>query len=140
MLANALDVPIVMGEFLPSIYDYVPYILRGALDEVRFIVDNVGGITGGMKLARMAECFNMMCQPHNWGTFLDHVVHFHCELAMPNNIWFEMDAAHGHRGPPLFQGQDPPRQGWLRSRAGEARPGLRAGSRVLDNMMLRVES
>ena len=119
-LAQALDVPIVMGEFMPSPYDYVDYILRGALDEVRFIVDNIGGITGGMKVARMAECFDMMCQPHNWGTTLDHAVHFHCELAMPNNIWFEMTQPQGHHRPAVLQGQDPRRQGRLRARAGQA--------------------
>ena len=48
---------------------------------VRFIVDDVGGITGGMKLAHMAECFGLECVPHNWGDALDHAVHFHCVLA-----------------------------------------------------------
>jgi len=110
-LAAALDVPIVMGEFMPSPYDYVPYILRGATDEVRFIVDNIGGITGGMKVARMAECFNMMCQPHNWGTLLDHVVHFHCELAMPNNIWFEVTQPLGTADRPISR----TRSRWIRT-------------------------
>ena len=62
---------------------------------VRFIVDNVGGITGGMKVARLAECFGMECAPHNWGEVFDHAVHFHCELAMPNNVWFEMTVPQG---------------------------------------------
>jgi len=35
-----------MGEFLLSPYDYAKYIRFGSLDEVRFIVDNLGGITG----------------------------------------------------------------------------------------------
>jgi L-alanine-DL-glutamate epimerase-like enolase superfamily enzyme len=65
------------------------------LDVVRFIVDNVGGITGGMKLAAMAECFGLECAPHNWGDTLDHAVHFHCELAMPNDVFFEMTAPQG---------------------------------------------
>jgi L-alanine-DL-glutamate epimerase-like enolase superfamily enzyme len=140
MLANALDVPIVMGEFLPSIYDYVPYILRGATDEVRFIVDNVGGITGGMKLARMAECFNMMCQPHNWGTLLDHVVHFHCELAMPNNIWFEVTQPLGIADRAYFKDKIVlDKDGYVPA---PVKPGLgyELDRGVLDNMMLRVES
>jgi len=32
----------------------------------------------------------MECAPHNWGNVYYHAVHFHCELAMPNNVWFEM--------------------------------------------------
>jgi L-alanine-DL-glutamate epimerase-like enolase superfamily enzyme len=104
-LAKAVDVPVVMGEFLLSPYDYAKYIRFGSLDEVRFIVDNLGGITGGMKVAQMAECFGMLCQPHNWGTLLDHAVHFHCELAMPNNVWFEMTQPMGTTDRPYFKDQ-----------------------------------
>ena len=104
-LVKALDVPVVMGEFLLSPYDYAKYIRFGSLDEVRFIVDNLGGITGGMKVAQMAECFGMLCQPHNWGTLLDHAVHFHCELAMPNNVWFEMTQPMGSTDRPYFKDQ-----------------------------------
>jgi L-alanine-DL-glutamate epimerase-like enolase superfamily enzyme len=94
-LNQALDIPIHIGEFLFSPYNYAEYIRRGAMDVVRFIVDNVGGITGGMKIARLAELFGMECAPHNWGEAFDHAVHFHCELAMPNNVWFEMTVPQG---------------------------------------------
>ena len=94
-LTQALDIPIHIGEFLFSPYSYAEYIRRGAMDVVRFIVDNVGGITGGMKIARLAELFGMECAPHNWGGGFDHAVHFHCELAMPNNVWFEMTVPQG---------------------------------------------
>jgi L-alanine-DL-glutamate epimerase-like enolase superfamily enzyme len=104
-LAQALDLPLTIGEFLSSPYDYPEYIRRGAVDEVRFIVDNLGGITSGMKVARLAECFSMECQPHNWGTTLDHAVHFHCELAMPNNRWFEMTQPQGSTDRPYFLDQ-----------------------------------
>ena len=104
-LAKALDVPITMGEFILSPYDYAKYIRFGALDEVLFIVDNLGGITGGMKVAQLAECFGMLCQPHNWGNLLDHAVHFHCELAMPNNVWFEMTQPMGITDRSYFKDQ-----------------------------------
>ncbi len=65
------------------------------MDVVRFIVDNVGGISVGMKVAAMAECFGMECAPHNWGDTFDHAVHLHCELAMPNNVFFEMTVPQG---------------------------------------------
>jgi L-alanine-DL-glutamate epimerase-like enolase superfamily enzyme len=94
-LCKALDVPVHIGEFIFSPYNFAAYIRAGALDVVRFIVDNVGGITGGMKIAHLAECFGMECAPHNWGQALDHAVHFHCELAMPNNAWFEMTQPQG---------------------------------------------
>jgi L-alanine-DL-glutamate epimerase-like enolase superfamily enzyme len=94
-LCQALDVPVVIGEFLASPYYYADYIRRGALDEVRFVVDNIGGISGGMAVAQLAETFSMQCQPHNWGNLFDHAVHFHCELAMPNNLWFEITMPQG---------------------------------------------
>jgi len=94
-LCRAIDTPVHVGEFIFSIYNYAEYIRRGALDVVRLIVDNIGGITGAMKVAHLAECFGMECTPHNWGGIFDHAVHFHCELAMPNNVWFEMTVPQG---------------------------------------------
>ena len=102
-LCQALDIPVHIGEFIFSPYNYAEYIRRGALDVVRFITDNVGGITGGMKVARLAECFAMECAPHNWGDAFDHAVHFHCELAMPNNVWFEMTVPQGTSDRPYMK-------------------------------------
>jgi len=138
-LAQALDLPITIGEFLASPYDFPEYIRRGACDVVRFIVDNIGGITGGMKVARMAECFGMECQPHNWGTALDHAVHFHCELAMPNNIWFEMTQPQGSTDRPYFK--DHIRidaEGYVPA---PKKPGLgyEIDHNVLDNLMKTIE-
>lgn len=94
-LCSALDVPIHTGEFIFSIYDFAEYIKRGAVDVLRFIVDNVGGITGGMKIAHLAECHGLMVEPHNWGDTFDHAVHFHCELAIHNGDFFEMKVPQG---------------------------------------------
>lgn len=92
-LRNMVDVPIHMGEFIYTIYDYFEYIRRNATDTVRLITDNIGGITGGIKVARLAECCGMDCVPHNWGTIMDHAAHFHVELASPNSPFFEMTQA-----------------------------------------------
>ncbi|HEX3729858.1 MAG TPA: mandelate racemase/muconate lactonizing enzyme family protein [Opitutaceae bacterium] len=102
-LCRDLDIPIHIGEFLTSIYDYPEYLRRNATDAVRFIVDNVGGISGGLKLAHMAECFEMECVPHNWGEAFNHAVHFHLELAMPNNRWFEMTVPQGSSDRPYMK-------------------------------------
>lgn len=138
-LCRALDTPIHIGEFIFSIYDYGEYVRRGAVDVVRFIVDNVGGITGGMKVAALAECFGLECAPHNWGDTLDHAVHFHCELAMPNDVWFEMTVPQGVYDEP-----------WMKDRIRVAsdgyvhapvKPGLgyEVDRNVLDNLTQRVE-
>lgn len=102
-LCQALDVPIHLGEFLFSPYAYAEYIRRGAADVVRFIVDNVGGITAGMKIAHLAECFGLEVAPHNWGDTLEHAVHFHCELAAPNAPFFEMTFPQGAYDPPYMK-------------------------------------
>lgn len=102
-LCHALDVPIHLGEFLFSVYAYAEYIRRGAVDVARFIVDNVGGITGGMKIAHLAECFGLEVAPHNWGDTLEHAVHFHCELAAPNAPFFEMTIPQGVYDPPYMK-------------------------------------
>ena len=94
-LRNALDVPLHTGEFIFTIYDYGEYIRRGAVDVLRLIVDNIGGITGAMKVAHLAECFGMNCEPHNWGDTYDHAVHFHVELAIFNGDFFEMTVPQG---------------------------------------------
>jgi L-alanine-DL-glutamate epimerase-like enolase superfamily enzyme len=89
-LARALDVPINIGEFIMNINGFADYIKRDALDIVRFIADNIGGITGGVRVCQLAEAFGMECQPHNWGNVMDLAVHFQLELAANNNYWFEM--------------------------------------------------
>ena len=138
-LADALDLPITIGEFIFSPYDFAAYIRRGACDEVRFIVDNIGGITGGMKVARLAECFGMECQPHNWGTALDHAVHFHCEMAMPNCVWFEMTQPQGITDQPFFKDKIRiDKDGYVPA---PTKPGLgyELDRDVLDKMTVRID-
>ena len=138
-LCRALDVPIHAGEFIFSIYDYAEYIRRGAVDVVRFIVDNVGGITGGMKVAALAECFGLECAPHNWGDTLDHAVHFHCELAMPNNVWFEMTVPQGTLEQPYMKDRIRVAQdGYVYA---PSKPGLgyEIDRDALDNLTTRIE-
>jgi len=89
-LCAELDLAIHVGEFLYSIADFAEYIKRGALDVVRLIADNVGGISGSMRVGLLADAFGMECTPHNWGNMFDLALHFHVELALPNAYWFEM--------------------------------------------------
>ncbi|HWA09612.1 MAG TPA: mandelate racemase/muconate lactonizing enzyme family protein [Opitutaceae bacterium] len=89
-LRQKLTVPIEIGEFLFSIQAYAEYIRRGALDIVRLIADNVGGITGSFRIGQLADAFGLPCTPHNWGNGFDLAVHFQLELALPNTFWFEM--------------------------------------------------
>jgi L-alanine-DL-glutamate epimerase-like enolase superfamily enzyme len=89
-LNRVLDLPLHVGEFLFSISEFAEYIRRGALDVARLIADNVGGISGSMRVGMLADAFSVECTPHNWGNPTDLAVHFHLELALPNAYWFEM--------------------------------------------------
>lgn len=89
-LCEKLDLPIHVGEFLFSIADFGEYIKRGALDVARLIADNVGGISGSVRIGLLADAFGLECTPHNWGNVIDLAVHFQIELALPNAYWFEM--------------------------------------------------
>ncbi len=139
-LCRAIDTPIHIGEFIFSIYDYAAYIRAGAFDVLRLIVDNIGGITGGIKVAHLAECFGMECAPHNWGGPFDHAVHFHLELAMPNNVWFEVTQPMEQSDRPYIK--DKIRidaEGYVRA---PTKPGLgyEIDRDVLDKMTTSVES
>jgi len=139
-LCRAIDTPIHIGEFIFSIYDYPAYIRAGALDVIRLIVDNIGGITGGIKVGHLAECFGMECVPHNWGGPFDHAVHFHLELAMPNNVWFEMTQPMEQSDRPYIKDKiriDP--EGYVHA---PTKPGLgyEIDRNVLDNMTTAVET
>jgi L-alanine-DL-glutamate epimerase-like enolase superfamily enzyme len=90
VLCRELSLPIHVGEFLFSIADFGEYIKRDALSVVRLIGDNVGGISGSMRVGLLADAHGLECAPHNWGNPLDLAVHFHVELALPNVYWFEM--------------------------------------------------
>jgi L-alanine-DL-glutamate epimerase-like enolase superfamily enzyme len=89
-LRQKLDVPIEVGEFLSTVQSFAEYIRRGALDIVRLIGDNVGGISGSFRIAQLADAFGLPCTPHNWGNGFDLAMQFQIELAMPNCYWFEM--------------------------------------------------
>jgi L-alanine-DL-glutamate epimerase-like enolase superfamily enzyme len=89
-LNRALGLPLHVGEFLYSISEFAEYISKGAMNVARLIADNVGGISGGMRVGLLADAFNMECTPHNWGNAIDIMLHFHLELALPNCSWFEL--------------------------------------------------
>ncbi|MGA3099556.1 MAG: mandelate racemase/muconate lactonizing enzyme family protein [Bryobacteraceae bacterium] len=96
-LCQELRTPVIVGEFMFSLYDYPEYIRRGAADTLRFVVDNVGGITPGLKIGVLAECHGMECMPHGVGNVLHQAAHLHCELAMPNSAFVEVPYPQGAR-------------------------------------------
>lgn len=80
-------VPIAAGENLRSLWDFKTYIASGALSYPEPDVTNCGGVTSFMKIARLAEAFNLPVTSHG-----AHDVTVHLLAACPNRSFLE---AHG---------------------------------------------
>jgi L-alanine-DL-glutamate epimerase-like enolase superfamily enzyme len=94
-LCASLDIPILMGEQLTNLSQYDEYIRRHATDAVRCMDIKVGGISGMMKVAHLAESFGMKCEPHSWGSDITQAAHLHVMLAISNCDFFELPVPEG---------------------------------------------
>src|SRR6201995_1997371 len=83
-LAASTSVPIAVGESLYSISQFKDYLQSGACSIVQVDVGRVGGITPWLKVAHMAEAFNVPVCPH----FLMEI-HLALCCAVPNSRWLE---------------------------------------------------
>jgi L-alanine-DL-glutamate epimerase-like enolase superfamily enzyme len=80
-------VPIAAGENLRSLWEFKNYIESRAVSYPEPDVTNCGGVTGFMKIARLAEAFNLPVTSHG-----AHDVTVHLLAACPNRFYLE---AHG---------------------------------------------
>ena len=83
-LAAASAVPIAVGESLYSPAQFAAYIQSGAASIIQVDMARVGGITPWLKVAHLAECFNLAVCPH-------FLMELHVSLcaATPSAAWFE---------------------------------------------------
>ncbi|MCW5749186.1 MAG: mandelate racemase/muconate lactonizing enzyme family protein [Alphaproteobacteria bacterium] len=79
--------PIAAGENLRSLWEFKAYIAAGAVSFPEPDVTNCGGISAFMKIARLAEAFNLPVTSHG-----AHDVTVHLLAACPNRSYLE---AHG---------------------------------------------
>jgi L-alanine-DL-glutamate epimerase-like enolase superfamily enzyme len=63
-LAAASEVPIAVGESLYSIGHFATYVQQGAASILQVDVARVGGITPWLKVAHLAEAYNLAVCPH----------------------------------------------------------------------------
>ena len=84
LLAASTPVPISVGESLYSIGQFKDYLVSGGASVIQVDVARVGGITPWMKVAHMAEAFNVPVCPH-------FLMELHASLvcAIPNAPWLE---------------------------------------------------
>lgn len=110
-LSRQSRVPVAVGESLYSISQFKEYLQRGGCSIVQVDVARVGGITPWLKVAHMAEAFNVSVCPH----FLMEL-HVSLVCAVPNAPMLEyipqldaittgrIDIRDGHAHPPQTPG------------------------------------
>ncbi len=76
--------PIAVGESLYSLSQFKDYLQSGACSIVQVDVGRIGGITPWLKVAHMAEAYNVPVCPH----FLMEI-HVALCCAVPNSRWLE---------------------------------------------------
>lgn len=83
-LAQSTSIPIAIGETIYSIGQFREYLQAGACSLVQVDVARVGGITPWLKVAHMAQAFNLAVAPH-------YLMELHVSLAaaVPNARWVE---------------------------------------------------
>ncbi|MCW6508736.1 mandelate racemase/muconate lactonizing enzyme family protein [Lichenifustis flavocetrariae] len=83
-LARSTTIPVAVGESLYSALHFRDYLQRGACSVVQVDVGRIGGITPWLKVAHLAECFNVAVCPH-------FLMELHVALcaAVPNARWVE---------------------------------------------------
>ncbi len=86
-ILSAGGVPIAAGENLRSLWDFKNYISAGAVSYPEPDVTNCGGVSAFMKIARLAEAFNLPVTSHG-----AHDITVHLLAACPNRSFLE---AHG---------------------------------------------
>jgi L-alanine-DL-glutamate epimerase-like enolase superfamily enzyme len=83
-LAAAATMPIAVGESLYHASHFREYLERGACSIVQVDCARIGGITPWLKVAHLAEAFNVAVCPH----FLMEL-HVSLTAAVPNGAWVE---------------------------------------------------
>ncbi|WP_232667253.1 mandelate racemase/muconate lactonizing enzyme family protein [Pseudonocardia sp. TRM90224] len=83
-LAASTSVPVAVGESMYAIGQFKEYLHRGAAGIVQVDVARIGGITPWLKVAHLAEAYNVQVAPH----FLMEL-HVSLVCAVPNALYLE---------------------------------------------------
>jgi L-alanine-DL-glutamate epimerase-like enolase superfamily enzyme len=83
-LAKSTSIPVAVGETMYSVMQFQQYLHQEAAGIVQTDVARIGGITPWLKVAHMAEAFNIKVCPH----FLMEI-HVSLTAAIPNGLYVE---------------------------------------------------
>jgi L-alanine-DL-glutamate epimerase-like enolase superfamily enzyme len=84
LLASSTSIPIAVGESIYSVGHFKEYLAQGAASVIQVDVARVGGITPWLKVAHLAEAYNVKVAPH----FLMEL-HVSLACAIPNALYVE---------------------------------------------------
>ena len=94
-LLRKLDIPVMATEFPAGWLDqYAPWIINRATDMLRGDVLLKGGITTMLKIAHLAESFNMKIEIHHGSNAVNDVANLHLQMAIPNTTYMEVLLPH----------------------------------------------
>jgi L-alanine-DL-glutamate epimerase-like enolase superfamily enzyme len=100
-LREMLDTPLLLTEHVRGLEPHTDFIANGATDFVRADPEYDTGITGAMKLARVAEGFGLDVEFHAPGP-----AHRHCIAATRNTNYYELALVHpncANTQPPVYE-------------------------------------
>jgi L-alanine-DL-glutamate epimerase-like enolase superfamily enzyme len=84
-LRNKVDIPLLSGETSDGAhYNIADFIANDACDLVRTSTHYKGGVTGALRIAHLAESFNMRAEVHGGG-----LPNLHLACAIPNTTYYE---------------------------------------------------
>jgi L-alanine-DL-glutamate epimerase-like enolase superfamily enzyme len=104
-IARALDMPLVVGENIANKRGFRRLFEERATDIAMIDVQAVGGVTEWMKVAAMAEAYNLPVVSHLFDEFSVHLV-----AAIPNGMWTE----HMPWWEAMYQDPPQPKKGWIK--------------------------
>jgi L-alanine-DL-glutamate epimerase-like enolase superfamily enzyme len=84
-VADALDIPIALGEQEPSTWNFRHVLAHNAVGIVQQDMFYFGGMVRCMKVARMAAALGKQCIPHISSTGLGYLYMMHFVSAIPNS-------------------------------------------------------
>ena len=84
-VADALDIPLALGEQEPSTWNFRHVLAHNAVGIVQQDMFYFGGMVRCMRIARMAAALNKQCIPHISSTGLGYLYMMHFVSAIPNS-------------------------------------------------------
>lgn len=116
MMREQCSTPIAMGELFSHPLEWTGLISDRQIDFIRVGFNHVGGITPGLKIARLAEAFGVRTGWHGPGNIdpINHAAQGHVDLTIPNfGIQEDVDLGWGKVIQEVFPGCPQMKKGYM---------------------------